>query len=216
MTRPAGALFERALRYQPEDLDATVGLARSLRSAGRSDRALALLERALRLVPEHQSPPGELLVELARLLATQARDLPQAIARVREVPASSSCVQEARLLEARWRASLGDIAGASIAFGRLREIVALAAHKTDSAPRWLLEAGRFELEVCQDLLASERHLALALRLSPQDEQIGELFRRVAAALAIRRREGSLAEAGVESPLTDESAATGGAGPETKC
>jgi len=203
LVRPAASLFERALRYVPDALDATVGLARALRGAGRADRALALLQRALRLVPEQENPPGALLIELARLLATQARDLPQAIARVREVAGGNLEIQEARHLEALWRASLGDIAGASIAYGRMRETLAMSATRAEEAPRWLREAGHFELEVCHDLLAAEKHLTLALRLAPQDDGIADSFRRVAAALAVQRRQSRARDEGVTGAAGDE-------------
>ncbi len=185
--RQAGRLFERALRYLPSDATATAGLARSLLDVGRRDRAVALFERAIALGERHGEPEAGALVDLARLLASELGDLPQAIARVREVPASSPRSIEARLLEARWRAALGDISGASLAFGRLRQTIELASPVEAVWAGWLLEAASFERDVQHDVLAAERHLSVALRLAPRDRAVGGAYREVAAMVAARAR-----------------------------
>jgi protein involved in temperature-dependent protein secretion len=51
----------------------------------------------------------------------------------------------------------------------------------------LVEAARFERDVMRDPAAAERHLAVALRLSPQQKSVQELYREVAAVLAARRQ-----------------------------
>lgn len=187
--RDAGRLFERALRYLPDDAEATAGLARSLMDVGRRDRAFALFERAIALGERHGQPEASALVDLARLLAGDLGDLPQAIARVREVPAASPRSLEARLLEARWRSTLGDIRGASLAFARLRQAIELASPPDPASAEWLLEAARFERDVQHDALAAERHLTIALRLAPRDHRIAEAYREVAAIVAVRTRHG---------------------------
>jgi len=186
--RDAGKQFERALRYVPDDAAATAGLARAMLEAGRAERALSLLERAIQLGERHGRPDSDALIDLARLLAERASDLPAAIARVRQIPASAERAVEARALEGRWRATLGDIVGASLAYARLREAIELSAAPEPRHAELLVEAARFEREVELDVAAAERHLALALRLAPHDAAIAEAYRSAAAALAARKRE----------------------------
>ncbi len=186
--REAGRLFERSLRYLPDDAAATAGLARSLMDLGRRDRALALLERAIMLGERHGQPEAGALIDLARVLAADLGDLPQAIARVREVPASSPRALEARLLEARWRSALGDITGASLAFARFRQAAELASPADPAWAEWLMEAALFERDVQQDVLSAERHLAVAVRIAPRDRAVGEAYRQVAAVVAARARQ----------------------------
>jgi tetratricopeptide (TPR) repeat protein len=187
--RSAGQLFERALRYLPEDPAATYGLARALLGAGRSERALALLERAIELSEAQSTVCADALVELARLLADHCGDHPQAIARVVQVPASSERYLEALALEGRWRAGLGDLRGASLAFARLRDACELCGRGAviPEAAAWLTEAALFEQRSLGDVAAAERHLASALRLSPQSSRVRRLYRQTAAALAKRLR-----------------------------
>jgi tetratricopeptide (TPR) repeat protein len=185
--REGGRLFERALRYVPDDASATAGLARALLESGRTERAYALLARAITLAERTGTIDADALVDLARLLALSLRDLPQAIARIREVPASSPRGVEARALEAGWRASLGDLSGASLAYARMRDAIELGDRPSPAATEWLLAAARFEREVQRDVLAAERHLALAVRLAPHSPQIGEAYREVAALCAARAR-----------------------------
>ncbi len=187
--RSAGRLFERALRYLPDDPDASFGLARAMLGLGRSRRAMALLERAIELAEAQDSICADALVELAKLLANECGDQPQAIARVAQVPASSARSLEALALEGRWRASLGDLRGASLAFARLRDACELSgrAQSIPEATSWLTEAAQFENRNLGDVAAAERHLASALRLSPQDQRVRRLYRQTAAALAKQTR-----------------------------
>ncbi len=185
-TRDAGRIFERALRYLPDDAGATAGLARSLMDAKKSDRAFALLARAVMLSERQGRTDADALMDLARLLATELSDLPQAIARVRQVPSSSARAVEARALEAEWRSALGDIVGASLAHAHMRDLVETADPVPDRAVDYLLKAARFEREVERDALAAERHLAVALRLAPRDRGVGDAYREVAAIVAARK------------------------------
>ncbi|MEJ7735187.1 MAG: hypothetical protein WKG00_39130, partial [Polyangiaceae bacterium] len=129
----------------------------------------------------------EALLELARGLAEVASDLPAAIARARRVPPGHSATAEARLLEGRWRAQLGDLAGAAQAFGQLRAAVelrsgqAMIADEAAQLAALLLEAATIEEEQRDDPAAAQLGLALAMRLRPRDRSIGAAFRRVAAA-----------------------------------
>ncbi|WP_437965289.1 tetratricopeptide repeat protein [Sorangium sp. So ce260] len=198
----ARVLFERALRYAPESPDVVAGLSRSLRSAGEGRRALDLLARARALASRSGAPAGALDLELARGLAEIVGDLPAAVARVRAVPPGAPEALEARLLEGRWCAELGDLGGASVALGRLRDAVELelqgrpagdaGAARAAGAPlgggpaavaAMLAEAAEIEERSRGDLLAAQRHLGLALRLRPRDPAISAAFRRVSGELA---------------------------------
>ncbi len=183
----SSSLFERALRYAPDDVDAVTGLARSLRAAGEERRALDLFARAVALADRAGKPAPSAQIELGRALAEIAGDRPAAVARVRAVPAGLPESFEARFLEGRWRAELGDHAGASLAFGRLRDAVELAPifdpDRAAAIAALLVEAAAIEERERADLHAAQRLLGLALRLRPRDRSIGAAFRRVAAAVA---------------------------------
>lgn len=185
--KDAGRLFERALRYVPDDAVATAGLARSLMEAGKSQRAFALLARAVALSERSGGADADALIDMAKLLATDLADLPQAIARVRQVKQGSPRAIEAAALEAEWRAALGDVAGASLAWARLRDRVELSEEPPEGAADWLLHAARFERETQGDVLAAERYLAVALRVAPRDKRVGAAYREVAAVVAARAR-----------------------------
>jgi len=187
--REARRCFERALRYAPDDARATAGLARTLLESGQRERATTLLARAVTLSERHGQPDADALIDLAMVLAADLKDLPQAIARARQVSAASPRYVEARRLEARWRADLGDVAGASLCFGRMREAIELSPEPPANAAQFLLEAAEFEQDVERDVLAAERHLAVALRVAPRDARIAERYRAIAAeaALAVRAR-----------------------------
>jgi tetratricopeptide (TPR) repeat protein len=181
--KDSGRMFERALRYLPDDASATIGLARAFIEAGRRERAVALLERAIQLGERRGKPDPDALIDLARLLADEIRDLPQAIARVREVSAASERLVEARRLEALWRSRLGDVAGASLAYGRMREAVELGARTDAKTVEWLVEAALFEREARLEPASAERHLGVALRLAPHDPMVAARYREVSAELA---------------------------------
>ena len=185
--REARRCFERALRYAPDDARATAGLARALLDTGQRERATTLLARAVSLSERNGQPDADALIDLALVLASDLKDLPQAIARARQVSAASPRYVEARRLEAGWRADLGDIAGASLCYGRMREAIELSEEAPVNAAQYLLQAAEFEQHVELDVLAAERHLAVALRVAPHDTQIAERYRAVAAAAAEKAR-----------------------------
>jgi len=185
--RDAGRVFERALRYLPDDPDATAGLARSFLASGQPRRALALLERAVLLSQKGGHLTGDALIDLASVVADELSDLPQAVARVREVPADSPRAHEARALEAHWLATLGDVSGASLAYARLRQALELSpVDDLQQATQWLVKAAHFE-QAQSDHLAAERHLAAALRFLPRDPQLQVEYRQAAGLLAAERR-----------------------------
>ncbi len=205
----ARRLFERALRYAPDSPEAALGLARSLRAAGEGRRALDLLARARAIADRRGIAAHGIELELARGLVEVAGDRPAAIARARRVPAEAPEALEARLLEGRWRAELGDAAGASLALARLRDAVELdlagrgragaapgAAAEGGSQERrarggpeaaaiaeMLAEAARIEERERGDLISAQRYLGLALRLRPRDPAVLAAFRRVAGEVA---------------------------------
>jgi tetratricopeptide (TPR) repeat protein len=183
----AGKLFERALRYAPDDAGSTAGLARAFIELGRVERAVSLLNRAISLTEQSGNQDADALMDLSRLLAEKLNDLPQAIARIRQIPSNASSAIEARALEGRWRAAVGDIAGASLAFARLRDAVEFAHDASAASVPLLVEAAHFERDVQRDPVAAERHLAVALRISPHDAPLGALYRELAADVAKRLR-----------------------------
>jgi thioredoxin-like negative regulator of GroEL len=197
----SSSLFERALRYAPDDIDAVTGLARSLRTAGQERRSLDLFARAVALAARAGKPAPAAQIELARALAEIAGDRPAAVARVRAVPVGLPESFEARFLEGRWRAELGDHAGASLAFGRLRDAVELAPSfepdRAAAVAALLVEAAAIEERERDDLHAAQRLLGLALRLRPRDRSIGTAFRRVAAEVA--RPAPAAPEPAIEAP-----------------
>lgn len=185
-TSEAATRFERALRYSPSSPEAVLGLARALRDMGRAARALDLFARAAALAERKGTPSPSCELELARSLAEHARDLPAAIARVARVPQQSPETFEARLMEGRWRAELGDLTGAARALGRLREAAEIHSGLTSDRgliSRWLLEAAGIDEREIGDLHAAHRDLALGLRLTPRDGEIATDLRRVSRLLA---------------------------------
>jgi tetratricopeptide (TPR) repeat protein len=186
--KEAGRAFERALRYMPDDARATAGLGRALLSAGLTSRAISLFERAIVLSERRGQPDAQALLELARLLGEQLNDLPQAIARARQVAPDVPQAEAARHLEALYRSKIGDRVGASQAYGRLRETIELSGAKSPATIRRLRDAARFEQLERDDPTLAERHLALALRLAPNDPEVLAEYRRAAVALDQRQRQ----------------------------
>ena len=72
-----------------------------------------------------------------------------------------------------------------MAWARMRESIEMGA-VSEAASKWLREAAQFERDIRRDFGCAERHLAVALRLSPHDESLNALYREVAAALAAER------------------------------
>jgi tetratricopeptide (TPR) repeat protein len=197
----AATLFERALRYAPDDPGALAGLGAALvegacaPKAGRSSRAerraargAALLARAIELGEARGEDVSAMAIDLGRALAEALGDRPAAIARVRSVPNVAADAMLARGLEARWRAGLGDAAGASLAWGRVRDLAAArfeegSTRDAEEAARLLREAADFERDTQGDLAAAQRHLAAALRLRPRDADLDRAYREVCARLA---------------------------------
>ncbi len=186
--KEAGRTFERALRYMPDDARATAGLGRALLAAGLTARAIALFERAISLSEQRGQPDAQALLQLAQLLGEKLADLPQAIARARQVPAEATEAEPARHLEARYRAQIGDRVGASQAYARMREVIELSGAKGPATLGRLRDAARFELGERDEPTLAERHLALALRLSPNDAEVAAEYRHAAALLDQRQRQ----------------------------
>ncbi len=216
----SATLFERALRYLPDDPEALAGLgaalvddatgtrgggavageatatrALSTRAVQRATRGAALLARAIELGEARGDDVSAMTVDLGRALADALGDRPAAIARVRGVPNGARDAILARALEGRWRSGVGDVAGASLAWARARDLAAArfeggsrtaddgAAHLADATALWLLEAAEFERETRGDFPSAQRHLAVALRLRPRDAAIDRAYRDVCARLA---------------------------------
>ena len=163
------------------------GLGRALRAAGQDRRAVDLFARAVTLAKRAGVPAHGAELDLARALAEIAGDRPAAVARARAIPPGVAESAEARFLEGRWRAELGDLAGAALAFGRLRDAVELLAppdaDHAAALAALLAEAADIEERERGDLHAAQRSLGLALRMRPRDPGIGARFRRVAAMVA---------------------------------
>ncbi len=185
--KEAGRAFERALRYMPDDALATAGLGRSFLAAGEMPRAIALFERAVSLSERRGQLDAASLLEVSRILGEQLGDLPQAIARARQVPTLAPEAEQARHLEGTYRARIGDLVGASLAFGRMRESIELSGTQGGASVSRLCDAARFERTERDDPALAERHLAQALRLAPHDEAVAAEYRAAAQLLDTRRR-----------------------------
>jgi tetratricopeptide (TPR) repeat protein len=184
----SATMFERALRYAPEEPHAVAGLGAALVDEGRAARGVALLCRAIELAEERRVHVDAMVLRLARALADSLDDKPAAIARLRAIAASSDEAVVARGLEGRFRAAIGDIAGATLAYAQLRE---LARSRTPDIARplrdderevveLLCEAASFERDTRSDLAAAEQHLACALRLAPRDPAVRRAYQEVCA------------------------------------
>lgn len=167
----AADLYERALLYRPDDPAALAGLGVALAQEGRHARGAALLAHAVEVAGARGEPTAWMDLELARILGEQLRDRPAAVARLRAIPDEAKEAIFARGLEGRLRGVLGDFAGASLAFARLRE---RAGHEEAALP-WLLEAANFEASR-GDLHAAQRHAGAALAISPKDDALLALHR----------------------------------------
>lgn len=186
MMREAARFFERSLRYAPRSAEASAGLARALLALGYAEKGTSLLARAVTLAEQEQKPASSLLLELATALADVANDLPSAISHARAIAYGTVEAVAARALEGRWRAQLGDEAGASVAFGHAREAAEMLPRAAAAqSAEWLVEAAKFEFDTRRDPRTALHHAEVALRLQPQSAAIQGLFRRIGQALAPR-------------------------------
>lgn len=176
----ASVLYERALLYRPDDPDAVAGLGVAIAAEGRAARGATLLARAIELAAARTPAPSTawMELELARVLGDHLGDRPAAVARLRAIPDDAPEAIDARGLEGRYRAALGDGAGASLAFARLRE----RAGRELPAVTWLDEAARFE-EARGELHLAQAHLAAALAIVPTSGDIEARYRAVSARIA---------------------------------
>lgn len=186
MGQRARTLFERALRYAPDEPEALLGLARTLTQepgmeSHLATRGIALALRALEMDLDEETR-AEALVLLARALVTHTSDRPAAIARVRDVPAKAHVALEARGLEAKWRAEIGDLVGASLAYARLRDLAEQLESASASTIGMLRDASSFE-KTRGNLAAAHAHLSVALRLAPRDASVQIEYRTIGAELA---------------------------------
>lgn len=182
----AAVLYERALLYRPDDPLALAGLGAAIAGEGRAARGAAILAHAIEVADQRGIPSAWMSLELGRVLGELVGDRPAAVARLRAVPDDAPEAIAARGLEGRLRARLGDVAGASLAYARLRE----RAGRETSALAWLEEAARFE-EERGELASAQRHLATAISLAPNDAVLEARYRALGEALA--RRAGVVAQ-----------------------
>ena len=179
--RESAALFERALRYGPRDAHATAGLGAALVAVGKVARGAELLTNAITLAEAEGVAAWRAHIDLAAVLADKLDDKPAAIARVHDIPPHAREAVLARGLEGRWRGALGDLAGASLAFARARDLVEARGADLVEGTRLealsvLLEGATLEGETKGDWLAAQRHLGTAIRLAPHDETVRAAFR----------------------------------------
>ena len=203
-------LFERALRYAPDEPEALAGLGAALVAEGRAARGVAVLARAVEVAEARGANGGTtapILLDLARALAEGLDDLPTAIARVSAIAADVDEGPVARGLEGRWRARLGDVAGAALAFARMRELAASFAmpvaqadatkrrrsaeaigQKAPTVVELLVEAADLHRSRLHDPLAVQRYLAAALALRPHDTELRRAYREMGAVVVDGERE----------------------------
>jgi len=183
--KEAKTRFERALRYRPQNAEAVLALARSLRDLGQSTRALDLFARASALAEHQPVTLAEADLSLAHALAEIGQNVPAAIARAARVPPEGARGLEARALEGKLRASIGDLVGASRVFARLRAIAEVERPDQPEAPRaarWLLDAAKIEESELGDLAAAQQCVGLAMRFAPSTGSIAGEFRRLSKLL----------------------------------
>jgi cellulose synthase operon protein C len=158
-------------------------------------RGAALLQHAIELATRKEETERLpwMHLELARVLGDRLDDKPDAVARLRSIPDEAREAIDARGLEGRYRAAIGDLPGAALAYARLRE----RAGRERAAIPWLLEAARFE-EERNDLAAAQRHLATATSVAPDDVMIAERLRSLSERIA-REAGVRVPEAIVEAP-----------------
>jgi hypothetical protein len=178
-------------------------------AGGFDERGIAALSRALELAEDRSEAASSIRIAVSRALAERLDDLPTAIAHVSAVPSDAPEAPVARGLEGRWRARLGDVAGASLAFARLRELAASLSPSTDDASiaataALLVEAAHIDRTLLNDPLGAQRHLAVALRLRPHDVDLRRAYREVGAIVA--GVEASDAPGGLLPPADTDSAA----------
>ena len=177
----AATLYERALLYRPDDPETVAGLGAAIAAEGRPARGATLLARAIEIASAMVPPlpTAWMELELARVLGDGLGDRPAAIARLRAVADEAREAIDARGLEGRYRAVLGDASGATLAYARLRE---RAGHERSALP-WLDEAARFE-EGRGELQLAQSHLAAALAIAPNAPDIEERYRALSRRFAI--------------------------------
>ncbi len=173
--------FEHALRYVPDDPEALAGLGASLVAAGLGARGAALLTRAID-VARSPEVAAKASLALARVLEDPLGDHPAAAARAREIPSGLPESPEARLLEARVRAAVGDLEGAKLALGRLREETLAREHVP-----LLVAAARLEQDILGDRVGALRSVRRAEGLAPLDRALLELERELSTPLVERER-----------------------------
>lgn len=192
----AAELFDRALRFAPDDPETLAGLGAAFAERGRHARAAALLASAVdKLDADSEADAGPARVRLARVLAESMGNHSAAIARVREVRPTSAAALEARLCEARWRAELGDLSGATLAYARMREL----DMRSERAVRAYEEAAA-HAERLDDRPSASRYLLDALALAPGDAGLRAAYRRVVGAPpAAPNAPTATAHSGADSP-----------------
>lgn len=191
----AGALYERSLRFMPDDPRALAGLGRALLAQGKVGRGLRLLAQAVEAFPAKASGDRDrAVVDLARAIATALDDKPTAVSRLESIADGSPAGDEARALEANLRAELGDVAGAAFAWARLRSFAESVAGQRDglgvrakSLSEKLVFAARFEMDARDNPSAAQRHANVALRLWPENREAAATLERAGAALFQRER-----------------------------
>jgi len=199
----ARSLFERALRHAPDDAQALAGLGTALARTGAAARGATLLARALDIARARGDPSAPTALELARTLADGLHDLPTAIAQAASISSDAAEAPIARGLEGRWRANIGDFAGASLAYSKMCDLAASIAARPSAAlappaaaeqarciTELLREAADMELKQRDNPSGAQRHLTVALQLQPRDAdlrrtllRVGELLERSRAAPA---------------------------------
>ncbi len=176
-TSLAANAFEQALLYAPDSPDALGGLGRALVRTRRYARGAALLSAA---IDQSDGDTSELSVLLATVLADSLGDPSLALRRLAELPPGARAQGQALQLEARLRRGLGDIAGAAVAFERLR----LAGPHVPAPAEAYLDAVTFE-EERGHLLEARAHALAGLDQHPQHLALQSALSRVSLALAAR-------------------------------
>ena len=166
--KDAGAYFERALTFAPDDAHALGALGTTLLARGLRKRGLQLLRESVDRGERLLQDMALSRLALSRAIAEATGDLPTSVSVLRGVADSSTHAPEARAAEARLLASLGELASASMAWARFAHLA--QSRVGEGHVGALREALRFERDMRKDSSAAKHLGRIGLSMVPADPE----------------------------------------------